>query len=171
LTEKQMSATLSPLGLGLPVEARVWWGWHDGANGQGLRKPLAPVGGRLLSLAQAVDAYKLFKRSAERGVEPDIPALANPDDRWHPAWLPIVGPQHPIVVDCSVPQGEPTPLRLIDLADVEGSPRIRAGSLGEMIALWNRALDDGGWRWDSERGRWEVRRELMDEDYRMSALV
>ena len=30
LDEEEMDALIAPLGLSLPVEARVWWGWHDG---------------------------------------------------------------------------------------------------------------------------------------------
>jgi hypothetical protein len=83
----------------------------------------------------------------------------------------IRGPQLPVVIDCSVPEGQPTPLRFIDLQDVEGSPRPRAQSLGQMVSWWIRALDSGGWHWDAAGSEWKIHRELMDDDYRMSPLV
>jgi hypothetical protein len=30
LGDEAMAALLQPLGLTLPEEARIWWGWHDG---------------------------------------------------------------------------------------------------------------------------------------------
>jgi hypothetical protein len=32
LSDEQMDELTAPLGLSLPVEARRWWGWHDGVD-------------------------------------------------------------------------------------------------------------------------------------------
>jgi hypothetical protein len=171
LSDAEMRETLAPIGLSLPLEGRAWWGWHDGSPGEGDGKLIAPPGDRFLSLSEAIDCYREFRGIVERSVEPDIPALADPDDRWHPACLPIRGRQLPVVIDCSVAESEPTPLRRIDLQDVEGSPRPRAQSLGQMVGWWIDAIDRGAWQWDAVRGEWTVDNELMADEYRMNPLV
>jgi hypothetical protein len=170
LTDEQMRETLAPLGLRLPAEGRTWWGWHDGSPGYGDSKLIAPPGERFLTLAEAVETYREYRKIVEELVEPDIPELANPDDRWSPSWLPIRGPQLPVVIDCSVGEG-PTPLRRIDLQDVEDSPRPRAQSLGQMVTWWIAALDSGAWRWDAERAEWSVNRELLEDGSRNNPLA
>ena len=87
LTDEKMSETLAPLGLSLPVEGCVWWGWHDGATGEGREKLLGPNGEKFLSLAEAVETYREFRAIVQELVEPDIPLLADADYRWNPAWL------------------------------------------------------------------------------------
>jgi cell wall assembly regulator SMI1 len=32
LSDAEMDALAAPLGLGVPPEARAWWGWHNGAQ-------------------------------------------------------------------------------------------------------------------------------------------
>jgi hypothetical protein len=53
LSDAEMDALVSPLGLRLPHEARVWWGWHDGTDSDllshGIGNQIVP-----LRLAQAV---------------------------------------------------------------------------------------------------------------------
>lgn len=171
LTSLQMEKTVRPLGLALPTEARVWWGWHDGCPGEGRRKLLGPARQEFLSLTGAVETYRRYREVVQELVVPDIPGLADPDARWNRSWLPIEGPQHPTVIDCSVVEDQPTPVRIIALEDVLGSPRPVAASLGEMVALWVRALDGGAWCWDVEQRMWRVEPERMDEDLRRSPLV
>jgi hypothetical protein len=171
LTDDEMSDALAPLGLGLPMEGRVWWGWHNGAPGYGKGKLVAPSGDKFLSLAEAVETYREFRTIVQGLVEPDIPLLADPDYRWNPAWLPIRGPQLPVVIDCSVPEGQPTPLRFIDLQDVEGSPKPRAQSLGQMVSWWIEAIDCGAWRWNPASNQWDTHDELLPRELRTNPLV
>lgn len=171
LTDDDMSEALAPLGLSLPLEGRVWWSWHNGVPGRGKAKLVAPSGDKFLSLAEAIETYKEFRAIVQELVEPDIPLLADPDYRWNPAWLPIRGPQLPVVIDCSVPESQPTPLRFIDLQDVEGSPKPRAQSLGQMLSWWIEAIDCGAWRWNRERSQWDRHDELLPSALRANPLV
>lgn len=61
----EIDALTSPLGLRIPIEARRWWGWHDGAGGgtDPLLGKLGP-GREFLSLSQAVDEYEQRRRMA-----------------------------------------------------------------------------------------------------------
>jgi cell wall assembly regulator SMI1 len=171
LTIDAMEEILAPFGLCLPVEGRVWWGWHDGSAYEGWGKLLGP-GNSCLSLGESVKKYRQCRASAEELVVPSLPPLDDPDFRWNPAWLPICGdPGHPIVIDCSVGEGEPTPIRFIDWQNVDGFFKPRAGSLGQMVSWWIRAIDSGAWRWNPERDRWDRHDELRDEEFRYSPLL
>lgn len=170
LTSDQADEVLAPLGLRLPSEGRAWWRWHDGPTPEG-RGLLFGPGKFCVSLEKAVEIYREFRAIVARAVEPDNPPLDDADYRWNPAWLPIDGPQLPTVIDCSVPEGEPTPLRFIDLADVEESPKPRAQSLGQMVTWWITALESGVWQWDRNARAWERHRELLDDEIRRSPLL
>jgi hypothetical protein len=98
-------------------------------------------------------------------VEPDVPELANPDDRWSPSWLPVGGLRFPVVIDCSVPAGAPTPVRLVSLEHVGPSPPV-AASLGEVVTWWIAAIDNGAWRWDTTHSVWKVENDLLDQGSR-----
>jgi hypothetical protein len=170
LTEPEINKVLAPLGLRLPIEARLWWGWHDGAKYP--RHELIP-GQPFLSLAEAVDSYLLGRTIAKQVAEPDLlPPMNDPDFRWNPAWLPITGDRgHPTVIDCSVAEGEPTPLRVIDGQDVDGFFKPKAPSLGQMVTWWIQTLDEGICRWDRQNQRWENHWERLDDERRISCLV
>jgi hypothetical protein len=171
LANNEIEESLAPLELILPIEGRVWFGWHNGGVGEGADFLLGPYGERFLTLEKAVDTYHEFREIAQSLVEPGVAGLDDPHTRWHPAWFPLVGPQKPVVIDCSVAEGDPTPVRIVDLADVEGSPQPRAPSMGQMVAWWIRAIDGGAWSWDRTHGRWQTHRERLGADWRRGPLL
>jgi hypothetical protein len=171
LTDDEMKDTVASLSLRLPQEARIWWGWHNGSPGYGLAKIAVPVGDKLLSLTEAVEVHKECRDLAVRLVEPDMPELANPDDRWSASWLPITGPQTPTVIDCSHPELPITPVRSINFQYVEASKDVGAASLGQMVTWWIGAIDTGAWQWDRSQHKWRVEPHLLDPDFKMSALA
>ncbi len=162
---------IDALGLRLPAEAQTWWSWHNGCPGYGLSKLAAPIGEKLLTVNDAVDIYREYRDIVERHAEPDVPELANPDDRWNPAWLPITGRQTPIVIDCADPDSAITPLRRINLEYVQESKEVAAASLGQMIVWWIDAIDSGAWRWDREAERWVVDAYRLDQEFKGSGLA
>jgi hypothetical protein len=170
LTDREMDETLEPLGLSLPAEGRVWWRWHGGETSEGRDKVIGPWKS-FLSLVESVEVYREFRSMAEGLVVPDLPPLDDPDFRWNPAWLPISGPQHPCVIDCSVPGGEPTPVRFIDWQNVDGFFLPRAESFGQMVSWWIDAIDCGAWRWDPARNRWDTHDDLLDRELRANPLM
>jgi hypothetical protein len=93
------------------------------------------------------------------------------DDLWDPSWFPLIGGGQPVAVDCSIPDGAPTPVRYVDWERVEDYWMPHTQSLGEMIGWWMDALDSGIWYWDRSRLTWEERPGLRDNAYRMSPLV
>jgi len=112
-----MDAITAPLGLRLPDEARVWWGWSNGA-------PRHPSGLPYLPLEEAVDLYRSVRRMADdvAGGAPAGAAHASADFWWERAWFPITRSGHgsTVACDCGVARGEPTPIRVIDWENVSG---------------------------------------------------
>jgi hypothetical protein len=171
LTRDEMDEIVGPLAISLPQEARTWWTWQNGCPGYGRGKLIAPIGESLLTLTQAVTVSTEYRTAVVALVEPDVPALANADDRWHPSWLAITGPQLPIVIDCSHPESEQTPVKRFDPEDVEGAREIHALSLGQMLTWWIGAIDSGAWCWNTETEKWIVDPRRLALEFKLSGLA
>jgi cell wall assembly regulator SMI1 len=152
LSEPEMAAAVAALPLELSLEARVWWGWHNGIlDGEGLYRGLIAPGTYLRSLEQAIRDHDENRALAEER-DPE-----NGDLWWDPAWMPILSPDNGTTIgcDCSVAEGEPSPLHVVwwENPDDPG-PRQAAQSLGQMVVWWLDAVDSGIWRYDPTEGRW-----------------
>lgn len=174
-----MDEITGPLGLRLPVEARAWWGWHDGVpqrirgepspeSSPGVYTPeraLGP-GTAYMPLRDAVEDY-LMDRQIFAEVEGD------PEPFRPAAYFPITRTSGPVLCDCSVPEGAPSPIysthtfesRIEDMQ----TPVVR--SFGEMVGWWLDAMADGAWRWDRARGTWIVEAEKLDPARELTGLV
>jgi hypothetical protein len=144
LTDDEMDATTVPVGVMLPREARVLWGWHNGAR----KTDAHPV--EAMGLAGLLYPFWSLQTAAQRYVEGrrmwdeiDPGEL----DYWWPAqWFWVTWEAGEVMIDCSVPAGSPSPVthshyqdRRPDLDFVE--PRAR--SLGEVVSWWIDAFDAG----------------------------
>ena len=81
-----MDALVGPLGLRLPTEARVWWGWHDGTEIDLLSHA---IGHDILPrrLAQAVEKHgELLQVAAD--VTADDKTHEH-HDFWRREWFPV----------------------------------------------------------------------------------
>lgn len=163
LETDEINRALAPLRLRLPAEACILWEWKNGASWQWRQRLFGP-GKEILPLVESVKLYRQCRKTVEENVDPDVPLLSDPHIRWAPSWLPITGPQLPIVIDCAVAEQDPTPVRFIDFQDIEWSREVKAESLGQMVAWWIEALDRGAWRWDVQQARWTVHRELLNAE-------
>ena len=113
LTAAEMQAATEPLGITLPTEARVWWGWHDGTasttgtSALGLDLLYLP-----LTTALAVYGNQL-SIAARVAAGPD---RLTPEDVWPRTWLPLStkGNGALMACDCAVPDGAATPIRHVD---------------------------------------------------------
>lgn len=142
LTEVQMDALTGPLGLSLPVEARVWWGWHDGATAAG-PATIGP-GWWFAPLATCVDSYRELRDIA---TQPDLHGI----EWWPPTWFPIVQGGWALACDTDVAPDQPTPIRAWYLED--GAPREPSlRSLGALIEMWIDVLRAGAWQYHPEIG-------------------
>ena len=98
---------------------------------------------------------------------------ATPDWWWQPGWLPITtnGAGTTIACDCSVPEGEPSPMYAVNWGVRENFYEPSAASFGQMVTWWIEALDDGSWRYDREAGRWDYNWELVEPERQLGGLV
>lgn len=170
LSEDEMDSCVGPLGLRLPLEARVWWGWHDGVpwRPDGAATPERALGPGLQykPLRESVEDYLLDRRifaEVEGDPEPFRPA----------SYFPITRGTGPILCDCSVPEGAPTPIYYTHTHDSHPKDLREpvARSFGEMVSWWIDALRDGSWRWNPQRGAWDRDDERVSRPRDLSGLV
>src|SRR4051812_323503 len=149
LSEQAQNALVEPVGIHLPIEARRWWGWHDGANPGGLaiEREIGP-GFPFLTLEEAVDAYRRYREAAAESDEPDY--------WWRPSWFPITDRRGAVRCDCDVASGEPAPIywAYSHDHDRDGLTRPRARSFGEVVTWWIDALQRRLWEFDRDSRGW-----------------
>lgn len=152
-----------PLGLRLPGEARTWFAWHDGAEQPGYDVEIAPSF-VILSLDEAIEWYRTAVDDATS------PYRLNAGSLWRPEWFPLLRAYGFFACDCSVPEGAPSPVRVIGHGDTDFHEP-RAASLGDMITLWIGAWDSGAWYADLERDTPHRRRSHADDHGRRHPLL
>jgi cell wall assembly regulator SMI1 len=176
LSEDVIDAMTAPLGLRLPVEARAWWQWHNGVDVPKERwtseaPRLGGTGFRIISLERAVAEY-LHERQLAEQLEADDPICREGPLKLSPFWFPMAHALNGdvLMVDCSVPEGAPTPIRCIGWDDVDRA-RVRLNSLTEVVELWLELLDRELW-WNSrENAQWHYDVDLMDRRMRLSGVA
>jgi cell wall assembly regulator SMI1 len=166
-TPEALAAVEGHLGRPLPLEVRQWWGWHDGTD-------IAPdelavqgtIGPSFLFLRteRAIDLTRECRADAE-----DI-APEDPDALWKKNWLAIATLDR-MACDCAVEADAPVPILKVDPHLVDEVGAVAARSFGEMVRWWIEALEAGAWVFDTERGRWERRSELISLERDLTRLV
>jgi cell wall assembly regulator SMI1 len=163
LPAETMDELVGPLGLELPAEARVWWGWHDGVDAQlDMGNGEADIGVGLLffPLEAAVDYHRELRAmvipeldALHRRFPDRIPAV---DAHWPAQWLPFTtfGHGSALALDCSVPEGRPCAIYELDWEDMQAYPAPFAASLGDLVEKAIDAIDRGARFYDRERRRW-----------------
>ncbi len=167
LSPEQIDELTSALGLRLPVEARTWWGWHDGVDVRlGSQTELGP-GLPFLPLENAVDMCRLFRKQAVQvwGEQAET--------WWRRSWFPITELYGAIRCDCAVAEGAPTPIYHAESHDydADGLTRPKADSFGTMVAWWAEALESGAWQYKPDVSRWERQTELLPPERQRSRLL
>lgn len=149
LSDDEMDALVAPLGVRLPTEARVWWGWHDGTEidllSHGIGNYIVP-----LQLAHAVEKYRELLQVAADVTADD--ETYEPHDFWRREWFPFAMPRRAdLACDCSVAEGAPTPIRHVEFELPAESQEPVAPSLGAVVSLWIEAIDSGAWTYNHNR--------------------
>lgn len=167
LSEPQMNELLDPLPLRLTLEARRWWGWHDGvalpAEALAVERELGPERD-FIPLAEALDGYQDLVSMALTEAEESSELL------WHPHWMPV-SRFGAIACDCSGPDDAPTPIRDVDYHHASRPGQIVARSFGEMVSWWIDALHIGAWQYDASRRRWDRYYGLIPPERQHTGLV
>jgi cell wall assembly regulator SMI1 len=176
LSEDVIEAMTAPLGLRLPVEARAWWQWQNGVDVPKERwTSEAPrLGGTdldIISLDRAVAEYLQSRRLDEELRRRD-PIFREQQLMPSPSWFPIARAPNGdvLMVDCSVPEGAPTPIRRISFGDLDFA-RVRLNSLTEVVELWLELLDRELWWYSRENAQWHYDVDLMDRRMRLSGVA
>jgi cell wall assembly regulator SMI1 len=151
LKDAQMDARTAEIGLSLPTEARIWWGWHDGIDVEAARSQasLGPSWDALSLEAAAQDAVAkrdMAARAAEGGLDPR--------DDWSDSWIALCGDvSYPrIACDCGLPLGTPSTIHYFDPEFNDYPRHPKAASIGELVHIWLEALADGTWHIDPRTG-------------------
>ena len=170
LSESEVQARVSSLGLVLPVEAVTWFGWHnatiDAARG---RSFITCTPFAFLSLDQAAEMCASYREGAasiaeEMGCTEEMAG-------WGRSWFPLVAGASGNVaaIDCSVPAGERSPVRETGKAD-EDPTKVDADSLTTVIEWWLAAHRSGIYAWTPEHG-WQSEDERLPPEQRRTKLV
>jgi cell wall assembly regulator SMI1 len=161
LAAAEIEKLTHPLELSLPLEARIWWGWHDGADIGPNRMAVSRMIGPLLEFLPLKDAVASYE--VGRQIRAKAHGEEAVDEWWRPEWFPFTARRGEIVCDCSVGDGDATPIRALDpQSPPEAVGEILASSMGELVGWWCEALEDGAWRFDTERGVWDYDWEAID---------
>jgi cell wall assembly regulator SMI1 len=173
LSVDEIGATIAPLGLELPVEALTWWGWHDGTVDLPGASPdvgdLGP-GWVFWSLRSAVSEYQRWRESAAEAADEEPETDAS--DLWHPQWFPSTTRDTGTTAacDCSVPFGEPTPMRAVNWWD-EFFEDVQAQSFGEVVQWWIETLQCRAWRYYRHDRTWQYDWEILEPTRQVIGLV
>jgi hypothetical protein len=137
LSGPEIDELVAPLGLHLPEEARLWWGWHNGVTVETARGwDIGPDIG-FYSLAQAV-------------AELDEYPLSGGNDLAPSTWLPLThAPGGYLALDSAGPVVAP-----VHRVDVETGFLTGADSMGDLVALWIDTIEAGAWSWNPA-GYWD----------------
>ena len=165
-----MDELTAPLDLTLPGEARLWWGWHDGVSAAGIQyaREREMNGGRyqFLPLAEAV-AQALERRRMAAEIAGD-----DAEELWRATWLPLSenAGGGAAVLDCSSPHLRGAPVHSVDWHRRGDFSQPSTETLGELIAWWIEAFDDGTYAWSEEHQIMVIRVDVADAD-RLSTLL
>jgi hypothetical protein len=164
LSDDEMDDLTGPLGFRLPREARVWWGWHDGAepDDQGRIAMLGP-GRQFLALAASIEHSRMYRDTLWEARERESRL------NWQLTWLPISANVAPTVMDCGGSFDAPARCRsyVVEQPDVG---MVGVGSLGALVAMYIAAYDSGAWRFDRTLEKWTgdaAKRKLPPEQYNL----
>ena len=181
LDRDELRAALSDIELEPSAEAQVWWGWSRGVPLEAVRQPGSRALGPGMDYLEPEETAVILRQLRELAVPLAEDAAdfatgtprATPGWWWQPGWLPITtnGAGTTIACDCSVPEGEPSPMYAVNWGVRENFYEPSAASFGQMVTWWIEALDDGSWRYDREAGRWDYNWELVEPERQLGGLV
>ena len=113
----------------------------------------------MLSLGEAVKAYRSWRGMARETARPDLPfPLDDPDHRFRPSWVPILDPMRAAIYVCDAAEHEASPVWCIDAMYEE--PWQQMDSLGQLVTWIREAYEAGVWSEDPS-GVWRWHKERM----------
>lgn len=150
-----ISSTLHGEGLPAPAEVVEWFTWHDGRGRLPTSlAPLGPTPWTKYSLREALRTRALRLQEAEYAASEDEGSTL-PSLWWEPSWLPIAdsGGQGVLTIDLRA-RSQTVAVRNVNWSHAEFRT-VREDSLKDLIDVWIRIIQRGGWTWSSSVGLWE----------------
>jgi hypothetical protein len=135
LEDKEIDRRTETIGVRLPREAKVWYGWQDGTEPTGFQELLG-VGIEVLSLNDAITRYREAREFEQDHLRAEV---------WRAEWFPIAAGTSLIACDCSVAPDHPSPVRALNFSLDEEFAAPIVPSIGAMVELWIQAWDVGWW--------------------------
>lgn len=150
LTPDEIDAISAEHGLALPEDARAIWAWHDGEDVSARSPALAPSR-QFHPLREALNLAHQWAQEAIDAGFADDEAIA--DIVYRAELVPILGFQHPLVLDCTGTRAAAgtTAIWTPD-AGLGETPHL---TVVERVTWWHWALDHGAWSITPE-GWWVV---------------
>ncbi len=158
LTDDEMDEIVAPLHISLPVEARTWWGCHNGSlpvDGDGSQSTSLSAAWWWAPLEEAAEHCRLVRELDD-----------DPDKFWLASWLPIVVGDGELAIETAVGPGAPSPVHLVDFEgdELHGHDHVPVlPSLGALVAVWTTALVGGATWYDPELGCFTIDWHRFDE--------
>jgi cell wall assembly regulator SMI1 len=145
LSGPELDATVGPLGLCVPPEARTWWGWHDGARQEAL---ILDGGKSFASLEVCVQDAVMMRQIA---VEVAAPYRMSAEERfemargvWNPDWLPLCRDSFGCqLVICAAAEDAARDMSQVYYRDWDGAIDLVAPAIGTLVRAWIAVLDTG----------------------------
>ena len=142
LDDRRIDELLAPLGIDLPEEARAWWRWHNGTL-----RGAPPIANYIIPSREQQPLEGAAKMAETAGLMAeafDVPEFAK--------LLHLVSDKPMIYVDCNAPRDAPAPI--YSQNDDPEPPELVLPSIGELITIWSRLIDDGVFATTSD-GQWQ----------------
>jgi hypothetical protein len=153
LSEHEMAERVKPLGISLPLEARLWWGWRDGVPFDAGTGPQ--------EIGPGIKWFPLDEAVAEcESTREMLAAIHGPDHEWSRHWLPLVnGDGRLYVTDTAVAEAEPCPVHVYWFD--QGATPADLPSIGDLVVLWIEAIARGAWVYDRGADHWTVDQSVL----------
>lgn len=153
LTDDEIAQLTEPIGVELPPELRLWWGWFNGATTPA-RVELTPVL-EVVSLEVA-----LRGRATMRAVAAEVAQMRDEDIERHfpSSFLPVFGTGGSVTIAANAGLGPATPLHYVEFHPNDHPLVMLAPSLGDAVHRWVEMYEAGYYSWDEASGRWDFAR-------------
>ncbi len=153
LSDEQIADLTEPVGIELPPELRLWWGWFNGATTPG-RVEVTPV-----LEADSLES-SLLRREWMRAVAADAAHDRNEDIEQHfpSSFLPVLGTGGSANIAANAALGPATPLHYVEFHPNDHPLVMLAPSLGDAVHRWVEMYEAGYYRWGEATGQWDFSR-------------
>ena len=148
LERDQVGGIFDHLGLPVPDEIAVWFGWHNGVTS-------LPLWGKAFPRFEFYPIEVVESRYAREGGQP----LGYSDREWNPNWIHLLGDNNGMAIECGEPTNAAPHVRPLDIAGEWGTQTdngyFQVVSLCTPVTWWIESLRKGEYTWHPEARAWD----------------